>query len=135
MMDNTLLNKSETLSKCLKRIEDEYREHEHDFTVNFTVQDAIMLNLERAIQACIDAGAHIIRKQNLGIPQANREVFEMLFEHGYISNELSLSLQQMVGFRNILVHDYKRINLDIVVTIIKEKVADIDKFKHVLLSV
>jgi len=41
----------------------------------------------------------------------------------------------MVGFRNILVHDYKRINLDIVVTIIKEKVADIDKFRLVLLDV
>ncbi len=134
-MDNTLLNKAETLSKCLKRIDDEYREHVHDFTVNFTVQDAIMLNLERAIQACIDAGAHIIRKQNLGIPQTSREVFQMLFDHGYISNELSLSLQQMVGFRNILVHDYKRINLDIVVTIIKEKVTDIDKFRLVLLAV
>lgn len=135
MMNNTLLNKSETLSKCLKRIEDEYREHEVDFKVNFTVQDAILLNLERAIQACIDAGAHIVRMQNLGVPQTNRDIFITLFEHGYISNELSLSLQQMVGFRNILVHDYKQINLDIVVAIIKINVVDIEKFRLILLKI
>lgn len=78
-MDNTLLNKSETIDRCLKRIEEEYNGHEHDFTVNYTVQDAVLLNLERAIQACIDAGVHIVRSQNLGIPQTSREIFTLCF--------------------------------------------------------
>lgn len=133
-MENTLLNKAETIDRCLNRINSEYVGKESVFETNFTVQDAILLNIERAIQACIDAGSHIVRKNNLGLPQSSRDIFSILENDGELPHGLSISLQQMVGFRNILVHDYKKLDMKIVAKVIQEKLGDIEAFRRYFLN-
>lgn len=119
-MDDIILNKAATIERCLKRISEEYNGKEQ-LKVNFTKQDSIILNIQRACEAAIDMATHIIRIKSLGIPQSSRDVFVLLEEAKIIPFELSKKLQAMIGFRNIAVHDYTKLNLEIVQSIIENE--------------
>lgn len=134
MIDEVLNNKASIIERCIKRIREEYIGSEDVFETNFTKQDSIILNIERCSQACMDMGTHVIRKSRLGIPQTSREIFSILEEYTYINEELSKKLQAMVGFRNISVHDYQKLNLEIVRAIVESRLEDFLEFSSVLLK-
>jgi uncharacterized protein YutE (UPF0331/DUF86 family) len=69
-----------------------------------------------------------------GAPQNSREAFSMLIEHTVLDAELGRRLQRMVGFRNIAVHDYKALNLDIVQAIVEEHLTDFLEFRRLVLQ-
>ncbi len=133
VLDNVILNKTAVIERSIRRVLEEYQGHEKDFLVNYTKQDSVILNLERLCQAAIDLAAHLVRIRKLGIPQENRELFQMLEQKQIISKDLSKNLQAMVGFRNIAVHDYQMINLDIVQSIIKKNLDDFKQFSKIAL--
>lgn len=133
-MDDIVLNKVSIIEKCINRIKEEYVGYENIFEENYTKQDSIVLNLERACQASIDLGMHIVRIKNLGVPQSNREVFVLLQKARIINPPLSKKMQAMAGFRNIAVHDYQNLNLDIVIAIIEKHLKDFKDFKKVILQ-
>jgi len=132
MVDDVLLNKVAVIERCLARIQEEYQGHEEEFATNFTRQDAIILNLLRACEASIDAAMHLVRVRRLGIPQESREAFALLEKAALLEPALSLRLQAMVGFRNVAVHDYQRLNLEIVRSILEEGLDDFRLFCRVL---
>ncbi|MFC1567034.1 DUF86 domain-containing protein [bacterium] len=119
MIDDVLINKIQSIERCLQRIREEYNGYEKDFKNNYTKQDSIILNLQRCCEIAIDIGAHIVRVNKLGVPQAGREVFDMLESNKIINKNLSERMQKMVGFRNIAVHDYKSIDIDILENVLK----------------
>jgi uncharacterized protein YutE (UPF0331/DUF86 family) len=131
--DNVVLNKTATMERCISRVLEEYRGFEEEFTTNYTKQDSIILNLERLCQAAIDLAAHLVRVKKLGIPQDNRELFQFLEQNGLISEKLSRNLQSMVGFRNLAVHDYHELNLEIIQSIIKNHLTDFQAFSKIVL--
>lgn len=134
MADDVLLNKVAVIERCLCRIKDEYIGRESELETNFTRQDAIILNLLRACEAAIDAAMHAVRVRKLGIPQESREAFDMLEKAGLLDSELSVRLQAMVGFRNVAVHDYQKLNLAIVKYILNERLSDFKRFCKILLQ-
>ena len=126
------LNKAETIERCIKRINEEFDEEEFD--LNYTIQDSIVLNLQRACEAAIDMGTGLVKIQKIKIPQKSRDVFLLLEEKKIISKGLSSSMQKMVGFRNIAVHDYSKLNLEIIKNIIKKHLSDFLNFSKTLLK-
>ena len=56
MVDDIALNKLAIIERCLARIREEYAGHETELATDFTRQDAIVLNLQRACEAAIDPG-------------------------------------------------------------------------------
>ena len=128
MNDDIIINKIDTINRCLKRIEEEYINFEDKLESNYTKQDSIILNLERAAQASIDLSTHIIRVNKLGIPKTSRDVFSILENSNIISLNTSEKMKKMVGFRNIAVHDYQNISLDIVKNILDKHLVDFDSF-------
>jgi len=125
---DVVLNKIQTIERCLKRIREEYVGHEEEFEENHTKQDSIVLNLERASQASIDIATHIVKVKGLGLPNSSRELFDLLLENHMISEDTCRQMQGMVGFRNIAVHDYQNLNLEIVVTIVEKHLGDFEGF-------
>ena len=91
-------------------------------------QDIILHNLQLAIQGCIDIGAHILADQGWGVAGSVNETFYILQDMNVIPPELSEKMVAMVGFRNILVHEYETINFEIVHNIIGNRLTDIEKF-------
>lgn len=124
-MDRTILRKAESVSRCIKRIE---QERQFNLFEDLTHQDALLLNLQRACQTVIDIATHIVKEKQLGKPNVAYEVFAILFDQKLISLELYESMRSMVGFRNIMVHDYTEIDLKIVMNIIDNHLEDLRDF-------
>ncbi len=122
-----ILNKTETIRRCIQRVHEEYEQNEANLT-NLTKQDSIVLNIQRACEACIDIAMHIVSEHKLGIPQHSRESFQILEENNLISKELSNRMKAMVGFRNIAIHDYQKIQYIIVKNIITNHISDFLSF-------
>ncbi|HEX9452562.1 MAG TPA: DUF86 domain-containing protein [Burkholderiales bacterium] len=133
MADDVLLNKAASIERCLNRIDEEYRGHEQEFEINFTRQDALMLNLLRASETAIDAAMHLVRVRKLGLPQESRDAFRMLAQAGILLPELSVQLQKMVGFRNIAIHNYAQLDLNIVRSIVEQRLGDFREFARLLI--
>jgi len=128
MVDDIIINKIDTINRCINRIKEEYINSEDEFYSNFTKQDSIILNLERVSQATIDLSTHIIRVEKFGIPKTSRDVFILLEQNNILSKNTSKSMQSMVGFRNLAMHNYQNLNLDIVVSIINNHLIDFQDF-------
>ncbi len=134
MKDDIIINKIETIKRCLTRINQEYITFEHELDKNYTKQDSIILNLERAAQASIDLSTHIIRVRNLGIPKTSRDVFTLLDASNIITATTSEQMKKMVGFRNIAIHDYQNISLDIVKSILNNHLVDFEGFMQEIIN-
>lgn len=127
-MDDVILNKIACIENCLNRIKEEYEGHESELETNYSKQDSIILNLQRACKAAIDLGTRIIRIKNLGLPQGSRDVFALLEKSKIISPSISKKMQAMVGFRNVAVHDYQKLNFMILRAILNSHLLDFHDF-------
>jgi uncharacterized protein YutE (UPF0331/DUF86 family) len=133
MADDVLLNKAAAIERAVRRVREEYAGDDRNLLSDQTRQDAIVLNLQRACESSIDAAMHIVRVRRLGIPQETREAFELLERAGVIGPHLADRLRKMVGFRNVAIHDYQKLNLDIVRRIVVDHLDDFLAFTQVLL--
>jgi len=130
-MDEILINKKTTIERCIRRIHEDYQD---DFRTNFTKQDAVILNIERACQSVIDMGNRFIRIKQLGLPQSNRDTFIKLEKNGIINKELSVNLQSMAGFRNLAILDYSSMNIDVVINIIENQLSQLLDFAEIIIG-
>lgn len=134
MQDDVLINKAAIIERCVARAIEEYQKDPDSFAVNYTRQDAAILNIQRACEAALDMGQYLIRRDKLGIPQSARDVFTLLAENGWIEQSLADSLKRMVGFRNIAIHEYQNIQLPITVKIIEEHLEEFLQYSQAILT-
>jgi uncharacterized protein YutE (UPF0331/DUF86 family) len=127
-MDDVVLAKVAVIERCIGRVREEHGGDDAHLTDDLRRQDSIILNLQRACEASIDLAMHLVRRKRLGIPQDSREAFDMLVSAKALDLGLAESLKQMVGFRDVAVHDYTRLNLGIVRSIIARQLADLETF-------
>ena len=80
-----------------------------------------------AIEACIDVAQHICATEGSGPPADNGDAVRLLGEHSVCAPALARSIRQAVGFRNVLVHEYVRVNDDIVIDRLKS-LGDLEDF-------
>lgn len=78
-------------------------------------------------------GQHLIRREGLGVPQSARDVFELLHRGGWLEASLLPVMKNMVGFRNIAVHEYQTLQLPIMVAIIMQHLGDFVLFSSAIL--
>lgn len=136
MTDKVILNKIDTLELCKKRINEVYEGNTDNLRKDQTKQDSILLNLERACQASIDLALRYIKIKHLGLPKESRDAFIILNDHGVIDDTLLKSMVGLVGFRNTAVHNYKKLDLDIVEAVITKHIDDFNSLaKQVLTSI
>ena len=133
MADDVLINKAATIERCVKRAREEYERDPATFATDFTRQDAAILNIQRACEAALDMGQHLIRREKLGVPQSARDVFALLAQGGWVEAALADGLKRMVGFRNIAVHDYQALQLPIVEAVITKHLGDFTAYSKAIL--
>jgi uncharacterized protein YutE (UPF0331/DUF86 family) len=132
-MNDVILNKVTTIERCVKRIHEVY-EGNSDNLLDLTKQDSIILNIQRACEASIDIAMHLVSEKKLGVPKASREAFKLLQEAGLIDEALAKTLMNMVGFRNIAVHDYQALKLEILEAILDKHIDDFKQFTKIILE-
>lgn len=123
MGNDVIINKIETIERCINRINEVYDGNPENLN-DYTKQDSIILNIQRACEAAIDLAMHIISEKSFGVPQNSRDSFEVLNFNKIIDDDLNKKMKAMVGFRNIAVHDYKALNLKVVQAIIEKNLKD-----------
>lgn len=134
MADDVVINKAASIERCVARAREEYASDPDGFSSNVTRQDAAILNIQRACEAALDVGHHLIRRDRLGLPQSSRDVFDLIARGGWIDQPLADSMKKMVGFRNIAVHEYQRLKIPIVIAIIERHLDDFLAFSESMLK-
>ncbi len=134
MADDVLINKASVIERCIKRAREAYAPAGEHFANDYTRQDAAVLNIQRACEAALDMGQHLVRREKLGLPQSSRDVFELLARNGWIEAKLASSLQKMVGFRNIAVHDYQSLLLPITTSVITQHLGEFLDYSATLIK-
>lgn len=84
--------------------------------------------IQISIESVIDIGNIIISVSGKEKPNTYRETMLKLSELGVVSKEFSQRLANMTGFRNILVHDYTRVDEEIIINILKKDIDDFIKY-------
>lgn len=131
-MERVILNKIESIERCIKRIKETVERADFDLN-NFDFQDIIILNLQKACQQSIDLAMYIVSNKKLGLPSNSRDAFIILKDSKIISDEISLTLTRMVGFRNIIIHEYQQIELKVIEYILENGLDDFLNFSKSIL--
>jgi uncharacterized protein YutE (UPF0331/DUF86 family) len=128
MKSVVIKTKLESLRKCLDRIESKKPETLKDLIQDIDKQDIIALNLERSVQLCVDITNHILSTLDDAPAMSMAESFERLSEKKIIPEELGKNLKKAVGFRNLSVHAYDKIDWQLVWNILEGDVKDFVRF-------
>lgn len=128
-MDKEVLEtKLEALIRCIHRIKDQNISTLEELESNLDKQEIIILNLQRAVQICIDIGNHILLDYQTPTPSTMADTFKYLAENKLITEQNAQDLSRAVGFRNIAVHQYENIDCNIVLSIINNHLEDFKVF-------
>ena len=84
--------------------------------------------LQLCLQAVQDVASHIVADERLGEPSTNQQLFRLLHSAEWIDAELGDSLRAAIGFRNVLVHGYADVDLNIVRDVLAHRLDDIVRF-------
>ena len=99
-----------------------------DFMQDDIVQDVVEYNLFIAINMMIDIATRIVVDNNIGNPETLGEAFSILNKEKYINDDETKIYRNMVGLRNILSHEYLKIDKRVIYDILKNNLVDIKKF-------
>ena len=128
-MDRRLIDeKLESLRRCVERVRTRCPDDASELASDPDLQDIVSLNLTRAVQTCVDIAAIVISDSDLPAPDTMGGAFDALAELGVIDDALAGQMKSAVGFRNIAVHSYRRIDWEIVHRLCQDNVEDFRRF-------
>jgi uncharacterized protein YutE (UPF0331/DUF86 family) len=96
---------------------------------DWKTQRIVERTLHLAIETCMDVADHIVADRRLRVPETGAESFDILADADLVPRKLGAALALMVGFRNILVHDYTRLDPAIVLRVLRTDLADLERFR------
>lgn len=133
-MDDVVIRKLDTVARCLSRVAEYTPATLEILLEDYTRQDVIVLNLERAVQACVDIGLHIFSKRSEPVPDSMGDVFVHLARIGIIDAATASALKGAVGFTNVAVHAYTDINYAMLFSICTSHLDDFRSFTRQVLA-
>lgn len=134
MGNDVILKKMESLANCIQRIETKCPESVEILKRDLDLQDIISVNLERAVQICVDIASIIIADSGFKMAESMSSTFVVLESNSVIDKDLSSKLQKAVGFRNISVHEYQKIDWAIIFEIISNHLDNFREFTQFVLK-
>ena len=125
---NLIMAKAAKVDAHLRRIKAKRSVKLEEFLGDLDIQESILFNLQMAVQNCIDIAAHVISDEELGVAGSTNEMFYILQENGYLTPELTEKMVAAVGFRNLVIHEYGKIDLAKVYQIAHKDVDDLEEY-------
>jgi uncharacterized protein YutE (UPF0331/DUF86 family) len=121
--DDVMFAKAAVIERSLRRVLEIYRADPG--LTDLMHLDALTLNVERACQAAIDLAMHVVAMKHLGMPQSQADAFRLLADAEALERNLSERMIGMCGFRNVLVHQYQELEVDILHKVATERWQDL----------
>ncbi len=134
-MDREVIEqKIESLRHCVERVRQKTPATPVALASDPDAQDILTLNLTRAVQLCVDIGAHLIATQDKPAPDTMGQTFDVLADMGVLSTELAVRMKKAVGFRNIAIHNYEAIDWQIAHAIATRHMDDFTAFAKAVVT-
>ena len=134
-MNDILLRKQQSVERCVRRAKTAWsKPSKLSFEKDYDKQDIIVLNLHRACEQVLDMANHLIRIKKLGWPSGSAESFTLLRKADIIDEVTEKKLIGMVGFRNVIVHEYQTIDYKRVEDVVKKHVDSLIEFASMLVA-
>ena len=125
-------------TKILQRLLEQLEEHLltiermsfslEELMADIDIQHLIERRLQLAIETCIDIASHIAAEKKLPGREKASDVFLLLGKYKIIESKLAENLAKAVGFRNILIHEYAKIDNQLVYRYYQDDLEDLRRF-------
>ena len=133
MADDVVVQKLASIDRCLGSVR-RYVAGDLGRLADPMVLDAVVLNLQRACELAIDAACREVSRRGLGVPADSGDAFAILERDAVLSPAVAERMRRMVGFRNIAVHEYRRLDPAIVRTVVEHRLGDFEALCRQLLA-
>lgn len=129
--DNFVQRKITLIQTDLEYLEPLAKQSFEDISSDFVKQAAVERIMERIINRAIDINQHIIAEhgtERMQPPLDYRETFIRLAELGIYSVEFARHIGKSIGTRNILAHEYDKIDCELVYRSMDDCLKDYAKY-------
>jgi uncharacterized protein YutE (UPF0331/DUF86 family) len=135
MVDKTLiLRKMSDLSDLYDHLLEYVGITARRYAADWKTQRIVERTLQMMVEICLDVANHIISDKRFRRPVGYADHFAVLRESGILSGRLTICMMKMAKFRNLIVHNYDKIDPEIVVGILKKNLSDFDAFKDAVVK-
>jgi uncharacterized protein YutE (UPF0331/DUF86 family) len=129
-----ILAKAGSVKNHLNRVIEKCKVDLSDFLNDIDRQESVLFNIQTAIQNCIDIAAHIISEEGFGVPGSTTEMFYLLEKNSYLKHDLTAAMVKAVGFRNLILHEYAKIELEQVYEIARNDINDLHEYLKAIIK-
>ena len=105
----------------------------NEYEKNWKTQRIVERTLQILVEECIDMANHIIADEGLRLPVGYADAFQVLMENRIIDKKLYGTMEKMAKFRNVVIHQYEKIDPGIVVGILHKNLTDFERYKKAIL--
>jgi len=126
---NKIISKLQKLDEYIKYLKEVQKINKNQFMEDYHFFGLAERYLQLSIEILLDVGKLLIVIKGLKRPEENQEIFSALRDEKIISEKLADNLMGVANFRNILVHDYEKIDREIVYEKLRNNLDDFENFK------
>jgi uncharacterized protein YutE (UPF0331/DUF86 family) len=105
-----------------------------EYQGEWKIQRIVERTLQMMIETCVDIANHLISDRGMRSPTSYADTFQILKENAIVNDSLHDSLEKMVKFRNIVVHQYEGVDAGIVLMILKNHLEDFERFRDAVIA-
>ena len=131
-MNEVIEKRIRVFKESVRKLKEIYEKGKTQFMEDWTLQDSALRNFQVSIEALADIGNHLISEKNWDRPSGYQEIVKVLNERGSIPDDFFEIASSIMGFRNIIVHEYLYLDMEKVFENVS-RIKDLEKFlKHLL---
>jgi len=131
---NLILRKLTELEEYFNQIGEYSAISVEEYTGNWRTQRIVERTLQIMIELCVDIAGHIISARKLRVPVSYADTFKSLSEAGLITPDTLEIMEKMAKFRNVIVHQYEKVDTVIVIMILRKHLDDFLVFRDAVLK-
>ncbi|MBT9172000.1 MAG: hypothetical protein DDT21_00376 [Syntrophomonadaceae bacterium] len=133
MVDRDFIQrKTDRLVEYITDLEDQRHISVADWETNKMLRNHLERTLQKTVESCLDIGKHLIAGMNLRTPEDYKDIMVILTEAGILPQEKLSKFKKMAQFRNIIVHDYEKIDPHIILDILRQDLDDLRLFARAI---
>lgn len=127
-LQEKIARKLEGLKEYVSYLKDYQKYSLDELKKDPTLRGAVERYLHLSAECVIDIAEIMIAELGLRKPEDYREAIDMLGEEGILPDEFAYYFAPIAGFRNILVHEYTKIDLSEVYRHLQQDLGDFERF-------
>jgi uncharacterized protein YutE (UPF0331/DUF86 family) len=125
-------DKLSELKVYIMELEEDIPEDEEEYIEERVPRRACERTFQLACEDVLDICNLIIAGKALGLPKDNRDSIKKLYDNKIIPEKLSSNLEDMVSFRNLLLHRYGKVDDSRAYHYLKDEIGDLSDFTLII---